>query len=377
MNAVWTVAANDIRRFLREKSGYVWLFIVPFLFTYFFGAAFKRSESEPANPKPYTVIDNRDAGFMGALVIEELDAQGLTAVAPEDEVAADVSRGLRIPEDFTERILAQEPVDIELYTVSGGSLEANQMLEVRLVRAIIATLSNLIELGGTGTPVDRAALEALAARPDLIQLEVSFAGRRAIPNGFGQSVPGSMVMFLIINLIIFGGASLADERNTGTLRRLATLPITRTQLIAGKILGRFLLGLVQILFFFALGGFVFGLAYEGSVWPLLAALAVYSWGCAALGTLFGALIANPEKVVGVGILVGNVLAALGGCWWPMEVAPEFMKTIGAALPTGWAMSALHQLMSFGGGWLQIWPQLAALAAFAIAVTALAARFLKI
>ncbi len=376
MNMVWTVAHNDIRRFLRDKSGYVWLFLVPFLFTYFFGSAFKGDTRAPTNPKPQALIDNRDAGFMGALTVRELDAQGLRAVSPDSEDAGKVSRGVRIPVDFTERILARQPVDIELFTVQGGDLEASQMLEVRLLRAIIATLSNLIELDGAGLPVARDTLEALMDREDPVQLRASFAGRRAAPSGFDQSVPGIMVMFLIINLIAFGGASVADERNTGTLRRLAGLPITREQLILGKILGRFLLGLVQILFFGVIGAFLFGMRYDGPLAPLLATLAVYAWGCAALGALIGALIANPDKVVGLGVLAGNVMAALGGCWWPIEVAPDFMKTLAKAFPTGWAMSALHQLMSFGGSWPHIVGPLLALTAFALAATALAAKLLR-
>jgi len=44
-----------------------------------------------------------------------------------------------------------------------------------------------------------------------------------------------------------------------------------------------------------------------------------------------------------------LLAALGGCWWPIEVAPGWMQTLALFLPTGWAMDALHKLVNFGGG----------------------------
>ena len=71
-----------------------------------------------------------------------------------------------------------------------------------------------------------------------------------------------------------------------------------------------------------------------------------------------------------------VMAAMGGCWWPMEVMPDFMKTVGHLFPTAWAMDALHQLMSFGGGLAQIQLELLILALFALVTTGLAARFLR-
>ena len=71
-----------------------------------------------------------------------------------------------------------------------------------------------------------------------------------------------------------------------------------------------------------------------------------------------------------------VMAALGGCWWPMEVMPDFMKTIGHLFPTAWAMDTLAQLMSFGGGLAQIQLELLILACFALVTTGLAARFLR-
>jgi ABC-type multidrug transport system permease subunit len=44
-----------------------------------------------------------------------------------------------------------------------------------------------------------------------------------------------------------------------------------------------------------------------------------------------------------------LLAALGGCWWPIEVAPAWMQQLALFLPTGWVMDALHRLMYFGDG----------------------------
>jgi ABC-type multidrug transport system permease subunit len=63
---------------------------------------------------------------------------------------------------------------------------------------------------------------------------------------------------------------------------------------------------------------------------------------------------------GVGNVVGMGLAALGGCWWPIEITPAWMQSLAIALPTGWAMDALHRLISFGYGGTAALPHLAAI-----------------
>jgi ABC-type multidrug transport system permease subunit len=67
------------------------------------------------------------------------------------------------------------------------------------------------------------------------------------------------------------------------------------------------------------------------------------------GVLIGSLIRAEDKVTGLCVLASLVMAALGGCWWPLEVVPDFAKTLAHTVPTGWALDALHQLITFGAG----------------------------
>ena len=73
------------------------------------------------------------------------------------------------------------------------------------------------------------------------------------------------------------------------------------------------------------------------------------------------------------MLVSLLLAALGGCWWPLEIAPPLIKTIALCTPTGWAWQAWHQLISFGNGFRAVLLPLAVLGGFGVAANLLAAR----
>jgi ABC-type multidrug transport system permease subunit len=102
-------------------------------------------------------------------------------------------------------------------------------------------------------------------------------------------------------------------------------------------------------------------------------LLVYSWVTASLGVLVGSVIRAEEKIVGLCILSSLTMAALGGCWWPLELVPDTMKTVAHIVPTGWAMDALHQLITFGGGFEQAKEEIGVLILYGLGANITAAR----
>src|SRR5437867_11774540 len=104
-----------------------------------------RGADAPANPRPSVFIDNRDPVFLGRLFMEELDAQGMRLV---DQTKRDeAERGIRIPADFTDKVIKTEPVKVEFFQVEGSGAESAFLIELRLIRAIVAMNSYLFELG--------------------------------------------------------------------------------------------------------------------------------------------------------------------------------------------------------------------------------------
>jgi ABC-type multidrug transport system permease subunit len=89
--------------------------------------------------------------------------------------------------------------------------------------------------------------------------------------------------------------------------------------------------------------------------------------------LLGSLVETEGQAIGIGVLASNSLAALGGCWWPIEVTPAWMQTLAGLLPTGWAMDASHRLISFQAGAASALPHTALLFAAALVAGWQAAR----
>src|SRR3989442_9499893 len=181
MKRVFQIGHNDIRLFLRMKAGYVWLFLVPLAFVYFFGMAF-RGPDAPSNPRPAVLIENRDTGFLGTLLMEELGAQGMRLV---DQTKRDeAERGIRIPADFTAKVIKTEPARVEFFQIEGSDAASAFLIELHLIRAVVALNSHLFELASRGNkPVSEAELRALAKAENFVGLKAQFAGRNPTPAG--------------------------------------------------------------------------------------------------------------------------------------------------------------------------------------------------
>jgi ABC-2 type transport system permease protein len=374
MNAWVHIGHNDLRLFLRQKSAVVWLVLMPVAFIYFMGFAV-RGPGGPSIPRPSVLIDNRDDGFMSRLFLEALGDQGLHLVDPANRDEA--RRGILIPHDFTALVLARERVDVEFFHVAGSDNQAAALVEVRLLRALVAFNSLLIEHAITGHgPPEEASLRALGARENPVSLQTTFAGRKPMPVGFNLSLPGNLVMYLLMNLLIFGGANIAAERRNGVLRRMLVQPPRKGSIVMGKVYGLMLLGMVQILVLLGIGQFLLGVNVAEQWLGILLTLVVFVWVAASLGVLVGSLVIAEEKVIGFCILLSLSMAALGGCWWPLELVPRSMQLVAHLIPTGWAMTALHQLITFGGGLGDAAHAVGMLALFGTAANLAAARWFR-
>ncbi len=376
MKRVLHIGHTDLRLFLKHKSAYVWLFAVPLAFVYFMGFG-NRGPGDPANRKPPVVIENQDTNFLGRVFLDELGAQGMWLLDPTNQESA--ARGIRIPPDFTSTVLQGKQAKVAFFK-RGDSAESDAaLIEVRLVRALIAMNGHILEAAmQTNAPgqITEEKLRAVMAKPDPAGLNAHFAGRKPVPSGFNFSLPGNLVMYLMMNLLMFGGVTMAAERRNGVIKRLMVYPVTHGELVMGKIYGLMLLGVVQILFFLAVGKFVFHVNLGANLPGVTLTLLVFAWVAGSLGVLAGSLLAAEDRVVAVCVLASLMMGALGGCWWPLEMGPPAMKTIALCLPTGWALAALHQLISFGSGLDAVIAPLAVLFGFGAAANLLAARFFR-
>ena len=142
MRRILDIGHNDLRLFLKSKSAYIWLFAVPLAFVYFMGFA-NRGPGDPYNRKPPVLVENNDTNFLGRVFLDELGTQGMWLLDPTNRESA--ARTIRIPGDFTTRVLSGEQCKVGFLNRDGAAEADAAIIEVRLVRALIAMNSHLLE----------------------------------------------------------------------------------------------------------------------------------------------------------------------------------------------------------------------------------------
>jgi ABC-2 type transport system permease protein len=369
----WTIAKNDLRINFRDKMFFFWLLVFPLLFAFIFGLAF-RDTSGGVRQVSLDVV-NRDSGLLSEALMEELRHEKYT-IAIKDQIDEETVRALIIPQGFTADILSGKQVELKLQQKEGRSLEAGQSAYSHVLKGIIKILARVIKTA----PLDPADLEARFSETEmerLITLKTQPAGQsKTAPSGFSHSVPGSTVMFLLFTVLMYGGIGILQERRLGILSRLTTCPATFTDIIAGKWISRVILGMIQISVLLMAGRLLFKINLGASIFGLFVIALAFSASIAGLSIFMGSLFRKEEAIIIVNILVANLMAALGGCWWPLEIVPKTIRTMGFLLPTGWTMDAFSKLIFFGRGFSSVLTHVAVLSGFTLVFLILAVRFFK-
>ena len=366
------LAGKDLRMMFRERHTWIWVFLMPILFFYFIGTVTGGfSRPGPSVERIGLYAPGKDDLLAGQLQ-RRLETQGYKVARVDEQKLPSYARRIRVPEGFTESVLAGHQVVVKL-SRTGGGLGADYD-DIRVKRAAYSVLADLIVAKKDGAPLTGAALEKLVAAPRAITLSVAPAGKRKmIPGGFQQAVPGTMVMFLMLVMFTTGGVSLQQERTLGILLRLASTPMSRGAVVLGKWLCRFVLGMIQIAFAMLAGTLLFKVDWGPYLPAVLVLLLAYAALAAAAGMILGNFGKTEGQVIGLGVILSNVLAMAGGCWWPAEITPLWAQRLGLLIPTGWAMNGLHRLISFGDSPLAVVPHIAAMVAAALTAGWILAR----
>jgi ABC-type Na+ efflux pump permease subunit len=204
---------------------------------------------------------------------------------------------------------------------------------------------------------------------------------------YQQLVPSFTVMFPFFLSMIVGWV-FVTERRQGTLKRLRAAPVSRGQILAGKLLPCFVLSLGLAAFLLLAGRLIFQMNWGPDDWPLwfqiacllpvMAATAFASMGLA----LFVAAVARSEIQVALfGALPVLVMALISGCILPREMMTESAQFLSWFTPHGWSLAAYRELLGDDPHYLpdlsMVWQACSVLAAFGTGFLGLAWTLLRL
>ena len=368
MQKLWMIAWKDA--VLRFSGLAEWLFflILPVAFTFILAGG----TGAPSDNRVRLVVVDRAGSPLAADLLAALgrsaavrpDALGLTQ-AEEEFSARRVSALLVIPPEFDLAHLQQGPVQLELRQQPNN---LNAQVAYRAVLAANGRIGSALEIASRSaaeaerirpfaSPAARAeytqaalraAQEQMNAAPERLAVQAGSTPDQVEYDPRANSSAGQLITWVFIPLI--GLSSMfAYERQQGTLRRLLTTPTHRAVYLGGTILGQVGLALLQMLLLIGFGSLVMKLNWGQSPAALALMMLAAALAAAALGTALGTFVKTESQASGLSIMLGMVMALLGGCWYPIELFPPFVQTVVKVLPTTWAMQGLLDIVLRGQG----------------------------
>jgi len=377
------IALVNLRRTLRRRANIFFVFVFPMLLILVLGATFGNSSTPrvgvvATRPGPLARALIRQFERTPELRIERVGSYSALLTKVE---RGDLDAGVDIPAGFDQAITAGQTVTLRYIARPGQA--AQQIGEV--IRQSAGTQAALLgaarfavaqhAASGFGPALDRA--RQLAPRIPLVSVTQTSAGKAEFPRALGQFDEGAwteLLLFLFLTAMT-GAVAMIEIRRLGVPRRMLSTPTRPGTLIAGEALGRLLIGMIQAVVIIFGSALLFGVRW-GQPLGVAAVVILFDLVAAGFGIFVGTLFRTEQQAMGLSLLLGLGLAALGGCMVPLEVFSPTMRRIAHLTPHAWANDAFAKLIGHGASIGGILPDLGILAGYAAVLMLLASWRLR-
>jgi ABC transporter DrrB family efflux protein len=282
--------------------------------------------------------------------------------------------GLRIPPNYSERLLRGEQVAVQVLIdgsdsqVATTALNTAQLLGIQLSIQMARARGEAAQFAPSRSAAGTASLP-LDVRPRLLynpDLESAHF-----------FVPGLIGIILQLVTLFLTSFAIVRERELGTLEQLFVTPVGRTGLLLGKLFPYAIVGFVELLVVITVMVYVFGVPIHGSV-PLLLSLAMLFMVCSlSLGLLTSTVARTQLEAVQYAFVIMLPSVLLSGFVFPRAEMPLPIYLLTFAIPATYFIEILRGIVLRGAGLLDLLPWVTGLALCGVVVFAgSVARFRK-
>ena len=384
MKKLFLIGLKDLKLMFRDRAALTFMLLAPFLLTIGMGFVTGRFSGGSTGISDIpVVIVNLDQGDLGNALEDLFNSEDLAELmeptASSDPEATrqliesnEASAAIVIPSGFTESIIPTEEsmsnpnytepdaVQIEVYTNPSSPTSAG------IVKAIVDEFISRVEEGrvsgttsfvgllqsGIISPQD---IESVAsdlfqnidqAESTAIALKTNKEGADAVEfDLLAYFAPGMALLFLMYT-VSYGGRSILAERAGGTLPRLMISPTQIVQVLGGKVLGIFFMGVAQLGILILASAMFFQVKW-GDPLGITALILAAVFGAAGWGMVITSLAQTPAQVGSTGSALMLIFGILGGSFINLEQFPPYMQTISKITPNAWGLDGFTTL-ALGG-----------------------------
>ena len=377
------IALKDLMQLSRDFRTFMFLLIMPIIFTFLFGFAFGGfggGNSDSRLPVGYISQDNYWVttslhDLLDKSEVVRLDENIFHSTSDLEKLVADgdLAAAIIVPHGYGKAMLKNKGV--RLIVIANTNTQAWTTVEAELLTltdrldSAVRTATIINQIDSERMPFNYAFKKSLSAwdnPPIAITETTSLAVKKTSGQGMtsAHNSPGFMLQFAIAGLLT-AAQIIVTERKSRTLQRLLTTATQRIHIILGHYLALFLLIFTQFTILIIFGQFVLKVDYlRVPSATLLVALSA-ALCISALGLLIGILARNEEQAIVFSLVPMFVFSGLGGAWVPLEVTSATFSAIGHLTPLAWGLDGFENICARGLGFNSVLIPCAALLGYAI------------
>ncbi len=330
--------------------------------------------SEQAQAKPTVGIVALDDGVLANISMRVVDAKAVVAYngtsVPDALQTVEAKSGvavLYLPANFTSSILGDHQATVEVYWIMRGA-GLMDSISSGTVDAVLTQVNQAISAYLVGTGVSLSPQVVLAP----VQTFPTTSYRGIVMQGISPSTLGNLlsgqsliVPIVIMMIVIMAGSlvisSMGMEKENKTLETLLTLPVSRSAIVAGKLIASALVGLLMAaIYMVGFSYYMGGLTGSSQINLAQYGLEVTAFDYVLLGlSVFGALFAALALCMVLGMFAKNYKAAqtltmpvtllamlpmFMTMFWDYSTLPPAAQVIVFAIPFSHPMMAMRALM---------------------------------
>ena len=332
------VTRKEVLQLRRDIRSLILAFLLPVLLVVLFGYAISWDVKDIQ-----TAVLDQDGSARSRELLDAFRSSGyfrLTArLDRPSEIAPLLDRGavriaLVIPPGFASDLDAGRTA--ELQAIADGSDANTATIALAYARAIVQSYSTRIALSGRwGTP------------PIVSRTRVWYNEELSSKN---MIVPGLVAVIMMIIAAMLTSLTIAREWERGTMEQLAATPVSRVEVVLGKLLPYLGIGLIDVVVVSLVGVFLFGVPFRGNAALLMMLSLAFLIGALGMG-IFISAVARSQLLATQLAMVATFLPAflLSGFMYDVKVMPKALQALTYLVPARYFLVVTRGIFLKGVG----------------------------
>ncbi len=361
------IAMKDLKILIKDKQTIALIVLMPIVLVIVLGFSLNSLfEKDQANiGKSNVVLIDYDKSNQSEDVKEFFEKdkikEYIELVSMDKEEAmdklksGDITGIITIPEGYGKAIEAYKQIEISIFVDKGSPVESS--IADSIIRKY-ADLNSSILLAGKAANTEfkeykmdgRMILENIS---DLIETESGLIVNGGLTSeGKGLSAmqyyAAAMVSMYILFVGMVGSALLVEEREDNTLKRMLTTYSSKATIITGKVLGIFILGLIDVAILILFTKLVYHVDWGNSLIGLIVLSIAMSFSASGLAILIASMFKSAKVVDMVNPVIILIMAFIGGNMFPLYEMSTLLRRVSYVLMNNWSLRGYLSLMVNGG-----------------------------